>query len=93
MYEVLGRRVRPLALFLSLITLVRIGSFWFDPGLREVTTVLPTHVALVVALAAVVLIWLGYWCRQDDWVMVGPVPHGGGDGDLRFVDLDPGRGV
>lgn len=71
MYEVLGRRVRPLALFLSLITLVRIGSFWFDPGLREVTTVLPTHVALVVALAAVVLIWLGYWCRQDDWVMVG----------------------
>lgn len=35
MYEVLGRRVRPLALFLSLITLVRIGSFWFDPGLRE----------------------------------------------------------
>lgn len=26
MYEVLGRRVRPLALFLSLITLVRIGS-------------------------------------------------------------------
>ena len=71
MYEVLGRRVRPLALFLSLITLVRVGSFWFDPGLREVTTVLPTHVALVVALASVVLIWLGYWCRQDDWVMVG----------------------
>ena len=68
--ELVQKRSR-FAWLLSLITLVRIGSFWFDPGLREVTTVLPTHVALVVALAAVVLIWLGYWCRQDDWVMVG----------------------
>lgn len=71
-YQVFHRKVRPLALILTVATGIRLWAL--TPGDLSVPTDLVGFGGAVIstfAIASIVMIWAGWWAKQDWWLVCG----------------------
>lgn len=64
-WRIFGRQLRPYALAVSLSTALIGYAIWTGTALGQLLDGFPGHVIATAAVAAVTLLWVGWWVRSN----------------------------
>jgi len=67
-WRILRRTVKPYALAVSLSTFVVSYAIITGQAIGQLLNEFPGQLVGVAGFAAVMLLWVGWWCQRDDWM-------------------------
>ena len=70
-WRILRRTVKPYALAVSLSTFVVSYAIITGQAIGQLLNEFPGQLVGVAGFAAVMLLWVGWWCQRDDWMAHG----------------------
>ena len=70
-WRILRRTVKPYALAVSLSTFIVSYAIITGHAIGHLLNEFPGQLVGVAGFAAVMLLWVGWWCQRDDWMAHG----------------------